>query len=238
MCTQTSQPLLEHSYEKTVHACHLPAAIATVAVGVSTAQAQSLLVNGDFELPGFSAPPYYRYMANGDSSTMTSWTVINDGIGEAPYLMHAGYPAYDATGIPHGTYAVALNQGSGLRTTFPIVGNTIYELSFWVRPGEADGPGHFTPDPLAVQVAGVTANIPPTSSGWSYHTLLFTTPSSDPAAVLEFLNPSPVGDFRGWAIDAVAVTTVVPEPAWGTLAMAGLAGLWVWHSRRDRRARP
>lgn len=218
-----------------VHSRHLFAALATAVAAVNSTQAQNLLANGDFELPGFGVPPYYRYTANGDSSTLAGWTVINDGIGEAPYVMHAGYPAYDATGIPHGTYAVSLNQGSGLRTTFPMVGNTAYELSFWVRPGEADGSGHFTPDPLAVQVAGVTANIPPTGSGWSYHTLVFIAPSSDPAALLEFLNPSPVGDFRGWAIDAVAIATVVPEPAWGALPMAGLAGLCVWYLRCDRR---
>jgi hypothetical protein len=157
------------------------------------ADAQNLLQNGDFESPGFSAPPFYRYLRNGDTTTLAGWIVIDDGSGEASFVGKT--PAYS---VASGSYAVFLNQGSGMRTTFPVVSNTVYELSLsaWGSTNAA---------PLAVWLAGVSHTFPVVEGRLSTYSVTFTAHTTDPQATLEIRNESPPPDFKQWGIDAVSI---------------------------------
>jgi hypothetical protein len=59
----------------------------------------------------------------------------------------------------HGVQAVALTQGAMLSTTFPIISNTVYELSFWIQ-----GEGRVSPDPFVVNFAGQTTSFSATTN--------------------------------------------------------------------------
>jgi hypothetical protein len=164
-----------------------------------------LIVNGGFEIPGFKPAPDYRYLSSSPSFSPTlgiqlpGWTTRDDGIGEPPYLVKR--PGY-TNEVHGGDYAVVLNQGSSLAATFPVRRDRAYTLTFWLRP--ADSAGNIPPDPLRVRVAGLTATFPVTS-GWTQRTFHFSAPANDPAALLEFFNDSPVGDWRVWELDDVVV---------------------------------
>lgn len=163
----------------------------------------NLIPNGDFETPGFNTAPDYRYLTSTESFSPTlgiqlpGWITRDDGTGEPPYI--AKLPAY--TDVVHGgNYAVALNQGSSIATTFPIQRDRSYTLTFWIHP--ADGSGNIAPDPLRLRIAGLTATLPATP-GWTQKTYHFTAPTNDPAAPLEFSNDSPPGDWRTWNLDDI-----------------------------------
>jgi len=161
--------------------------VLTAATFVSVS-AQNLLSNGGFESPGFTSPPFYRYLANGNTAAMTGWTVSNDGVGEQPYL--GKLPQY-ANQVHSGNYGLALNAGSGIRTTFPTRSNTLYTVSFWLKPNKHMITPGTTNAPLAVTVAGYVTNIPSPSQGtWKWMSFHFIAAKSDAAATLKFLNAS------------------------------------------------
>jgi hypothetical protein len=165
----------------------------------------NLIVNGDFESPGFDAAPDYRYLTSTESFSptlgidLTGWTTRDDRIGEPPYL--AKLPDY-TNEVHGGKCAVLLNQGSAIATTFPTQRDRAYTLTFWLRP--ADAADTIPPEPLRVRIAGFTTTFPP-FHGWIQRTFGFTAPSTDPAAMLEFFNDSPAGDWRVWNLDDVLV---------------------------------
>jgi hypothetical protein len=165
----------------------------------------NLIANGDFESPGFNTAPDYRYLTSTESFSPTlsiglpGWTTRDDQIGEPPYL--ARRPGY-SNEVHHGDYAVLLNQGSAITTTFPTQRDRAYTLTFWLRP--ADAADNISPEPLRVRIAGLTTTFA-TIQGWTQRTFHFTAPSTDPAALLEFFNDSPAGDWRVWNLDDVLV---------------------------------
>ena len=165
----------------------------------------NLIANGDFESPGFNTPPDYRYLTSTGSFSptlgidLTGWTTRDDRIGEPPYLAKL---SGDANEVHRGDYAVLLNQGSAITTTFPAQRGRAYTLTFWLRP--ADAPDNIPPDPLRVRIAGFAATFP-TLPGWTQRTFHFTVSSTDTAALLEFFNDSPAGDWRVWNLDDVVV---------------------------------
>ena len=130
------------------HFRHAAAAFAWAALCTTgVAQAQGL-VNGGFELPGFvftGTTDNYRDLFNGDSTTLAGWTVSDDGIGFVPYVFHSTrYPVHS------GSYAVTLNQGSGIGTTVPLVAGQAYRLTTWLQNAALNYP----PSPLEVTVQG------------------------------------------------------------------------------------
>jgi len=180
---------------------------------------ENLIANGDFEAPGFNAAPDYRYLTSTEAFSptlgidLTGWTTRDDRIGEPPYI--AKLPGY-TNEVHRGNYAVLLNQGSTIATTFPTERDRAYTLTVWLRPadpadpiccaaeGIADPADNIPPEPLRVCIAGFTTTFPP-FHGWIQRTFGFTAPSTDPAARLEFFNDSPVGDWRVWNLDDVVV---------------------------------
>ena len=127
---------------------------------------------------------------------LPGWTVFDDGIFEPPYL--GKLPGYTNV-VHHGTYGIALNQGSGIRTTFATDSNAIYRLEFWLKLQ-----GNVTPSPLQVTIAGIVTNIPITTV-WTRHSLRFTATSINAAAVLQFNNVSPVGKGLTIGLDEISL---------------------------------
>ena len=186
---------------KTIITKALGVALLLAATAPTSSHAQNLLSNGDFELPEFSSPPFFRYLTNTNYATqlgkpLPGWTVLDDGIQEPPYL--GKLPTYTNV-VHHGSYGIALNQGSGIRTTFATESNAIYRLSFWLRLQ-----GTVTPLPLQVTIAGVVTNVPITTS-WTDHFLQFTAATTDPVAVVQFSNVSPVGNFQTIGLDEISL---------------------------------
>ncbi len=179
--------------------------------------AANLVFNGGFELPGFSVPNYYRYLLNGDSTTIQGWVVSDDGIGEASYLMNNSnghYTCYE------GTYSLSLNQGSSIRTTFATLANVSYQLSFYTAVSI-----HPNATPLRVKVGDYVATFNTTG----IQTFYFTATSTNANTLLEFINDGPVGDFKIHTLDSISII-VMPEP--GTIALCLFAFLFLLRKKR------
>ncbi|WP_049794576.1 dockerin type I domain-containing protein [Methylomonas methanica] len=171
--------------------------LATV-LPLSPATAANLLNNGGFESPGTVAT--YLFLSN-NATGVTGWTAIDDGVGERPYLMNKYRPGGSYTDrVYGGTYALAINQGSGIKTTFPVTAGVTYTLSFQARKGTTAG---FTP--LEVSVAGFNTSFSNVSGNFQLLTYTFTASASDAAAELRFFNSSPTPDYKTYDIDAVVV---------------------------------
>lgn len=187
----------------------LIAAAAVPLASVVSGRATTILQDG-FETPDISMPAY-KYYGHGD--TFSIWTVIDDGIGERPYL-HANPPYF----VVEGTQAMELNQGSGVRTTFNAVAGETYTLSFLLRHSS-----NVQPSPLEVSAAGQSTtffyNVDKT---YELKTFTFTPTLNDPAAELRLYNPSPVGDYATWSIDAVRLS--VPDAASTKWLLIGAVG--------------
>jgi hypothetical protein len=170
---------------------------------------QNLITNGDFELPQYSAPPYYRYLPAGDNTDLLGWTSIDDGIGEQPYVINTnGYP----DNIYSGSQSVTLDQGSGISTTFSVSAGTVYLLSFYTRPA-VHYQSFSSLAPLHVSVGGYATTFYTTNQEtFTQFTYEFIAPVTNTAAALEFYNPSSVGDFKVYLVDDVIVS-VVTNPA-------------------------
>jgi len=160
--------------------------------------ATNLVFNGNFELPGFTIPAYFRYLYDGDSTTMQGWTVSNDGIGEASYLMHKdGY----GSGVYEGNYTLSLNQGSSIRTTFATEVNQGYLLSFFVS---------ISANPQATPLKVRIGDIVTTFSQSGIQTYNFVATSTNASTILEFINDAPAVDFKIHTLDVISIVQI-PE---------------------------
>jgi hypothetical protein len=176
--------------------------------------AQNLAANGSFESPGFSSFSDFVLLTNGDTS-ITGWTVGDDGFGEAPFWAKAPtYPTSD------GNYSVFLNQGSSIQTTFAATAGVTYTVAFDYFAGS---PG-FIADylPLQLQVAGVSTTFTDISgnTSWKSGTYQFTAAATDANASLRFFNPSQTfTTFAAYGLDNVRLTTA-PVPEAGAMVWA------------------
>ena len=192
--------------------------LATV-LPLSSAIATNLLSNGGFESPGTVAT--YQFLSN-NATSVTGWTAIDDGVGERPYLMNKNRPGGNYTNrVVEGIYALAINQGSGIKTTFPVTAGVTYTLSFQARKGATAG---YTP--LELSVAGFNTTFPGVTGSFQLLTYTFTASASNPAAELRFFNSAPTPDYKTYDIDAVVVEegtgpTTPPNPFIGNPADAG-----------------
>lgn len=188
-------------------------------MSLAPVSAANLLGNGSFESPGTVTT--YQFLSNAATS-VTNWTAIDDGIGERPYLMNKNRPGGNyISRVIEGTYAMAINQGSGIKTTFPVTAGVTYTLSFQARKGTAGG---YTP--LEVTVAGFNTSFNNISNNFQLLSYTFTAGASNAAAELKFFNSSPPPDYKTYDIDAVVVEegtgpSTPPNPFIGDPAASG-----------------
>lgn len=195
---------------------------------LATPAKADLLLNGSFEAPGFFTPPYYQYLIDGDTS-ITGWTLHDDGVGEAPYWYNFGSPGSPYTNGYDGIYAVSLNIGSSIETTASLVSGTTYRLSFWASHASSDPLAEFVP--LDVTIGGLTQRF---TEPLGLQTFVFTATTTDSSAILKFANNSTGSDHKIYALDAVNLS-VVPEPA-STGMLFGALGVLALQRRRSKLA--
>lgn len=185
-----------------------------------SAMAANLLGNGGFESPGTVTT--YKFLSNNDTTSVTGWTAIDDAIGERPYLMYKNRAGGNYTNrVFEGLYALAINQGSGIKTTFPVTAGVTYTLSFQARKGTTAG---YTP--LEVSIAGFNTTFASVTGSFQLLTYTFTASTTNPAAELRFFNSAPTPDYKTYDIDAVVVEegtgpTTPPNPFVGLPSDAG-----------------
>ncbi len=188
-------------------------------VPLAPATAANLLSNGGFESPGTVTT--YLFLSN-NATSVTGWAAIDDGIGERPYLMNKNRPGGSyANRVAEGSYALAINQGSGIKTTFPVTAGVTYTLSFQARKNSA---ASYTP--LEVSVAGFNTGFNNVSGNFQLFSYTFTAGASNTAAELKFFNSSPTPDYKTYDIDAVVVEegsgpSTPPNPFIGNPASSG-----------------
>lgn len=183
-----------------------------------------LLSNGSFEAPGFAAPPYFRYLADSDTA-IANWTMKDDGIGERPYWTKI--PGKAGNGVSYkvvdGQYGLSLNQGTSVRTTFPVKVGKIYSVRFSAfRAG--DQPIAEYPF-LTVRIDSKrfeVADLPFAVDNPSGRVTVFYRATRTANTTLEILNESSPGDFKAFAIDDVSVKAVPDSLTW----MLVLSTLW------------
>lgn len=130
-----------------------------------------------------------------------------------------GYDPY----IPAGDYAVMLNEGALMTTSFGATAGQLYQFSILARYSEP-----LSPNALRVTADGTLATFNPTATFVTY-TFNFTAATTGAATLLRELD-SALGAPQAVAIDNVSITAV-PEP--GTYAlMAGLLTLAAVSARR------
>lgn len=185
----------------------------------------NLVTNGNFEA-GFSGPPNYRYLYNNNHSVVPGWISLDDGIDEPSYIFDSTALEYQNSAV-EGRYAIALNQGTGLRTFVNLLAGQSYALRFYAK-----WISNLPVDPLQVSIDGNGFSVVPNG----YETLVFTAKTTSSGAVLEFRNPSPIGNYRAYDFDDVSLnaTTAVPEPASLVMMLTGLIGLFGIKSRQSR----
>ncbi|HEX7859816.1 MAG TPA: hypothetical protein VF773_05805 [Verrucomicrobiae bacterium] len=172
-------------------------AIATAAAPLAP-RAQTLppnaVINGSFESPGLPAGQSTRVLSSGDNF-IQAWTVIDDNGEFSPF--------YTKVGSAHGSYAVVLDQQSGIRTTVRTQPNTFYELGLWVEAD--DCAACVVPAPLRIRLGGQTVSIVPVS-GRAYYRIQFHLNSF--VNTLEIFNPSSTGAIKQYYIDDVSLRPV------------------------------
>ncbi len=170
--------------------------LAFCAIGTSSLlRAQNIVRNGGFESPGLPPGENQRFLTN-ESSYISGWTIINDGVGQPPFY---GNTELNDT-VFTGAYGVVLNQESGIRTTFRAEVGEFYELGLWIRPDDCNG--CVTPAPLRVTVAGQVVSLP-VEQGWTFQKVQFYTTRS--LNTLELYNPASTSDYKRYTIDDVII---------------------------------
>ncbi|MDD2761414.1 MAG: DUF642 domain-containing protein [Methylomonas sp.] len=168
------------------------------AMPLAPVAAANLLSNGGFESPGTVTT--YQFLSN-NATSVAGWTAIDDGVGERPYLMNKNRSGGSyISRVAEGNYAMAINQGSGIKTTFAVTAGVTYTLSFQARKGTTAG---YTP--LEVSVAGFNTSFADVTGGFQLLSYTFTASTSNAAAELRFFNSSPTPDYKTYDIDAVIV---------------------------------
>ncbi|OQW74041.1 MAG: hypothetical protein BVN35_11115 [Proteobacteria bacterium ST_bin11] len=190
----------------------------------------NLVTNGGFELPAaLTAVPGYQYLPN-NSTSMTGWTSISDGIGEESYLRNKNRAGNNyVSRVYQDTYALALNTGNAIQTSLSLAVGRVYDLSFYAKANVAGAA------PLQVNIGGFTDSIANTLAFTHFH-YQFTASNTEPTAVLRFSNPSASGGNRIWNLDAVSLQAApIPLPAAAWSFLSGFMGLLAFCKRKQKR---
>lgn len=207
-------------------------ALIVISCALTSARAANLVNGGGFESPIISSPDPYLL-----STTPAGW----DGIGD---LTSQGY--FGSVNSGDGNQWFDLNPdraaGTGISQIVSLVGGTTYDFSFIHNGG---GGGSTTQiDFSLIAPEGTLFSGSVSTSGmnvyggtpWAQYATTFT-PTASGAATLSFL---PNGSWSGGFIDAVSISSPIPEPAFTTLAIsAGLGGIamsryYIYRSRKTR----
>ena len=188
------------------------------------------VTNGNFEagFNGASSSSDYKYLYDGDSTSIQGWTAHDDGIEEPSYIMFKT-PRYQDI-IAEGNFAVFLNAGTSLSTTVSLVAGQAYSLSYFAK-----AVFRVLPDPLEIVIGARAFNV---GDPGGYTRLNFVADVTSASTMLSFKNVSPSSGVRGYAIDDIAisaVTAAVPEPESLALVGLGLLSLLIQRSRFTKR---
>ncbi len=202
----------------------LPLTLAALARG-------QLIMNGGFETNNLNGAEGSRLLDSGDSTTISGWTIINDGSGERPFLMRSGGSMSDPYPIGEGTFTLALNIGSGVSTSLNVTAGYSYTVTFLAERDSTnadfrvslDGDDHF------ITVTNDYSVGTPNNFG-TYQTTFVA--ASTGVASLVFFNPSTGADYKQYYLDGVSVTSI-PEPATVAL-LTSLSALALVTLRRQR----
>ena len=200
----------------------------TLILGVTSAHADNLIVNGSFENGTFYGGIGTSYNAvSAGGTVVTGWVAGTNGFDWHQAVEF--YPAYD------GRRMVDLTRGSldgAISQTFSTVEGTDYALSFAVTAPAL----YFNSATLVVNVGSASKSyLVPRSSesnlSWTVETFNFKADSS--STTLTFSGPSANG-YWGPVIDSVSVTAV-PEPETYAMMLAGLGFLGVIGRRKTEK---
>jgi hypothetical protein len=192
----------------------------------------NLLTNGSFETPGVSG------QLGVGSTTLTGWTVINNGL----FSIHSpdfgiiapdGSYCLDLTGYNEAPAAQAPWWG-GVEQTIGTVPFAVYTIRFDLgsQPGTSS---------IRVSAGSLSALASATSSsGFTWTTYSSTFTASGSSTTIDLIGNVSAGDTLG--LDNVVVELEetgedTPEPASALLACAAFAGIWLFR-RRPQAGKP
>jgi hypothetical protein len=208
--------------------------VAAVCMAASVANAQNLLSNGDFNLPG-------------DGSTATGWTAWFWNAGWANTEISSPLPGNDGWGSPPpDTWHIAAGApgdgGGGVYQIVPATAGLSYELSVWSGADDWWLPtgtmsmiwlndleeikGDATRTTVDPAVYGENYDI---AHPWELYSLTATAPPGTTQVKVEFAANNATGSV-GFDL---ASLTVVPEPGYLPLLALGSALLLGCRSRRN-----
>ena len=208
--------------------------VAAVCMAGGVSNAQNLLSNGDFNLPG-------------DGSTATGWTAWWWGNGWANTEISSPLPGPDGWGSPppdtwHIAAGAAGGGGGGVYQIVPATAGSIYELSVWSGADDWWLPtgtmSMIWLDSLDAEISNNTRNtVDPAVYGenydivhpWESYSLTATAPAGTTQVKVEFAGNNATGSI-GFDL---ASLTLVPEPGTAALLALGSALLLGYRSRRN-----
>lgn len=213
----------------------------TLLVSLQAAEAQNLVVNGDFEAPP-TAPNLNHNYEGGQA--FPGW-VVRGPAGNAVTVLHTtyfeaniGFNAQSGSSGVDLTGAGNVGPSAGVAQLLSTTAGASYEIGFWI--GNADGSGNsaFTlASAVALALDGqevATFTNPDVSFhavNWRHFTHRFTAQSA--LTEIAFFNRTPTGDYYA-GLDNVSVTAVPEVPTY-LLMLAGLAPVLLGGRRSTRR---
>jgi hypothetical protein len=222
----------------------LKALLLIAGLGVAQdAAAANLLVNGGFETPVQGPPDFATFNVPAGSSLITGWNVVQ---GNVDLTTTANYGPLTNTLDPASVQDIDLigdKNGSngvfgGLSQSFATVAGQTYRLTF----DYSHNPGTFSSNGYAAQVTvgDLSTQVSQTANqlGWVAFSQTFTANSD--LTLLLFIDTQ--GAFNAGvylddvAVEAVAVTPGVPEPATWAMMILGFAGIGAMTYRRRKSA--
>jgi hypothetical protein len=196
-------------------------------------QAQNLIQNGSFELPGFAgnAVPGQQQRVVAYSTDITGWTV--GGIGDVYVHKYPVGPASSFGPAEDGSYYLDLSgDGRPHATVYQDFSTTIgseYSLSFYIGSASSQPSSTINVGLLGTGTLLDTTltPLPPDGNGinWLQETFSFTSDST--VTRLSFVDMSAIDDNASF-VDNVYVSEV-PEPT--TLLPMGMIALAIWRRR-------